>query len=235
MDGKDTIKIFMVDDDNLTIDLLARAFNKSKFITFSGRANSGEECLRKLKNQSVDLVLMDINMPGIDGIETAELLLEGKKENPPKIIFLTVYGDYAYAQKAFDLKASLLGKNVGIEYLISTIDRVYKGEIVINPNPKGIIKEDGNAKLKFVLKKLLKAEQINIACRIRNGEKTEEIALAINRDTHYVNNQKKDIKRRLEPLKENINAAFLGALMESSGLCEPLVFDNLDDFLPKLR
>ena len=67
MEPNSKIKVFVVDDDNLTIDLLVKPFQESGSIDFVGRANSGEECLVVLKNKPVDLVLMDINMPGIDG------------------------------------------------------------------------------------------------------------------------------------------------------------------------
>jgi Response regulator containing a CheY-like receiver domain and an HTH DNA-binding domain len=228
------IKVFVVDDDNLTIDLLVTPFYKSGFIEFSGRANSGEQCLERLNRKDVDLVLMDINMPGIDGIETAKRLIE-IKDNPPKIIFLTVYGDYNFSQKAFDLKASLLGKNIGIEQLLSSIDRIYQGELIINPNPVGVIKEDCNAKLQVVIKNLLNEDQIAIACLIRNGNTAEQIAEALKLDVHHVNNQKREIKNKLSPLNENINAAYLGALMERSGLCKPLNFNDLDNLLPSFK
>lgn len=233
MERNSKIKVFVVDDDNLTIDLLVQPFQESGFIDFVGRANSGEECLVILKNKPVDLILMDINMPGIDGIETAEKLLARKTEDAPKLIFLTVYGDFSYAQKAFDLKASLLGKNIGIEYLLSSIERAFAGEIIINPNPKGIVKEDSDAKLKFVLNKLLNEEQRQIACMIRNGQTADQIAqtLAVKKD--YVNNQKKEIYRKLKPLHQEMNAAFLGALMERSGLCKPLALEDLDRLLPR--
>lgn len=233
MAGK--IKIFVVDDDNLTIDLLQKPMQESGFLDFVGRANSGEECLEKLTNKPVDLVIMDINMPGIDGIETATRLLEIRKNDAPKIIFLTVYGDYDYTQKAFSLKSSILGKNIGITYFLETIKRVMQGEIVINPNPNGIIKQDSNAKLKFVLKNLLKPEQIAIACLIHNGHTADEISTQLNSNTHHINNQKKEIYKRLKPLKDNVNAASLGAIMERSGLCDPLYLNNIDALLGQLR
>ncbi|MCB0628185.1 MAG: response regulator transcription factor [Saprospiraceae bacterium] len=228
------IKVFVVDDDNLTIDLLVTPFNESGFIQFIGRANSGEECLEKLRNRPVDLILMDINMPGIDGIETAEKIIDSRaKDDAPKIIFLTVYGDYGYAQKAFEMRASLLGKNIGIDYLIASIERVHQGELIINPNPNGIIKEDSNAKLKYLLQTLLTEEQLLIACMIRDGKTADEIAAELNTNSHHINNQKKEIHKRLSPLKPNINAASLAAIMERSGLCPPLQLDNLDSLLPK--
>ena len=232
MSEQKKIKIFVVDDDNLTIDLLVNPFRESGFIDFVGRANSGEDCLRILRNKPVDLVLMDINMPGIDGVETTERLLAQYKDNAPRIIFLTVYSDFSYAQKAFDLKASLLGKNIGIEYLLSSIERVCAGEIIINPNPKGITKEDSDAKLKYVLNKLLNEEQLRIACLTRNGRTADEISLKLEVKKDYVNNQKKEIYKKLRPLKEEVNAAFLGALMERSGLCPPLELNDLDKLIP---
>jgi len=231
------VKIFVVDDDNLTIDLLQKPMEDSGFLNFVGRANSGERCLELLAlgKKPVDLVIMDVNMPGIDGIETATRLIEKLKDSAPKIIFLTVFGDYDYTQKAFNLKSSILGKNIGIDYFLETIKRVMQGEIVINPNPNGIIKQDSNAKLKFVLKNLLKPAQIDIACLIHNGKTADEIATKLSSNTHHINNQKKEIYKRLKPLKDNINAASLGAIMERSGLCDPLEINNIDTLLGELR
>jgi len=174
-------------------------------------------------------------MPGIDGIETATRLLEMRKTDAPKIIFLTVFGDYDYTQKAFALNSSLLGKNIGIAYFLETIQRVMQGEIVINPNPNGVIKQDSNAKFKFVLKNLLKPFQIEIASLIHNGHTADEIATKLDSNVHHINNQKKEIYKRLKPLKDNINAASLGAIMERSGLCEPLELNNLDTLLAQVR
>lgn len=246
------IKIFIVDDDNLTIDLLLDPFKKSGLLNFVGRANSGEECLSRLKNKPVDVVLMDINMKGIDGIETATRLLKIKGEDAPKIIFLTVYNDEEYIEKAFQLKSSILGKNIGIDYLINSIERVYNGEIIINPNPKGITKKDNNAKLKFVLNHLLQKDQMQIAKLIRNGLTTDEIVLCLIEQTeqaqaigknsdffkkkiNYVNNQKKEIYKKLKLINEQINAAYLGAIMERSGLCEPLDLEVLDIVIKKIK
>ena len=128
-----------------------------------------------------------------------------------------------------------MGKNIGIEYLLSTIERVHQGEIVLNPNPNGLIKEDNNAKLKFILKKLLKPQQIEIACLIHNGQTADEIATSLNTNKVFINNQRKEIYKRLTPLKTNINAAALGAIMERSGLCPPLELTNLDTIVKDIR
>jgi len=231
----EAVKVFIVDDDNLTIDLLAKAIQNSDKLRYVGKANSGEECLRKLKRNQVDLVIMDVNMPGIDGMETTRRLFEIWQLNRPKVIFLTVYGDESFVQQAFELKSSILGKNIGSDYLLDSIHRVILGEQIINPNPNGIIKEDSNAKLKFILKNLLKPEQIEIACLFHNGHTADEISEILDAKTYYINNQKKEIYKRLKPLKGNINAASLGAIMERSGLCNPLELNNIDTLLAEIR
>lgn len=235
MDSYLKIKVFVVDDDNLTIDLMVKPFQASGFIDFFGRANSGEECLEKLQHKTPDLIIMDINMPGMNGIETVEKLLTSNRIDSPKIIFLTVFSDFEYAQKALMLKASLIGKNIGIDYLIDSIKRISKGEIIINPNPNGIIKEDNNAKLKFALKRLLSIEQLNIAALIRNGKTALQIGEILDLDVHHINNQKKEIKNKLKPLNVDINAAYLGALFERSGLFQPLRLENLDTLIASIR
>ena len=158
-----------------------------------------------------------------------------RKNDAPKIIFLTVYGDYDYKQKAFDLKSSILGKNINMDYFLDTIKRVMQGEIVINTNSNGVIKQDSNAKLKFVLKNLLSPFQIEIACLIHNGHTADEIATKLADNTTHINNQKKEIYKRLKKLKDNINAASLGAIMERSGLCEPMELSNIDTLLATIR
>ncbi len=75
----------------------------------AGEAGAGEEALAVLNERSVDVVLLDIRMPGMDGIELARHLQ--KLDAPPAIIFTTAYD--AYAVKAFELNA--------IDYLLKPI------------------------------------------------------------------------------------------------------------------
>lgn len=225
MSPANKIKVFVVDDNNLGIDLLIPPFKESGKLEFVGRANTGEDCLSILKGRSVDVVLMDIGLPGIDGVETVERLQKQLGDSAPRIIFLTNYGDKYYADRAYALDASIIGKNAGIDYLINTIDRVSKGEQIINRNPKGILSETRNAKLKLILKKLLTQEQIDIACMIRSGKTAGQIAAALGEPEHYVNNQRRSIFDRLSPIHAEMNAPSLSAIMEKSGLCDDLDLD----------
>ncbi|HEX4986694.1 MAG TPA: LytTR family DNA-binding domain-containing protein [Burkholderiales bacterium] len=78
-------------------------------IELVGEASSGIELLSLLQDSPADLVLLDIRMPGMDGIEAARHLL--KLPEPPSVIFTTAYDDYAL--KAFELHA--------VDYLVKPI------------------------------------------------------------------------------------------------------------------
>ncbi len=106
------LTVFVVDDEpparNRIKDLLTDCAEQLP-LEIVGEAGNGREALDKLARTHADVVLMDIRMPQMDGIELAQHL--NKLPQPPVIIFTTAYD--AYAIKAFDLHA--------IDYLLKPI------------------------------------------------------------------------------------------------------------------
>lgn len=107
-----SLRVFIVDDEpparNRLRDLLNDC-NNQLALEVVGEAGNGQEALDKLVDIPVDVVLLDIRMPQMDGIELAQHLQ--KLPKPPVIIFTTAYD--AYAIKAFELHA--------IDYLLKPI------------------------------------------------------------------------------------------------------------------
>jgi signal transduction histidine kinase len=66
---------------------------------------SGSEALRRLLVDDFAVILLDVNMPGLDGFETAELIRQRKQSEHTPIIFLTAFADDAYAQRGYSLGA----------------------------------------------------------------------------------------------------------------------------------
>lgn len=106
------LRVFVVDDEeparNRLRELLSDCSEQLP-LEFVGDAGNGREALDKLADADADVVLMDIRMPQMDGIELAQHL--NKLDEPPVIIFTTAYDDYAI--KAFELHA--------IDYLLKPI------------------------------------------------------------------------------------------------------------------
>jgi two-component system, LytTR family, response regulator AlgR len=80
-------------------------------LIIADEATNGREAVEIVNNSAVDIVLLDIRMPGMDGIETARHL--ARRDKPPRLIFTTAFD--AYAVKAFEVNA--------IDYLLKPIKR----------------------------------------------------------------------------------------------------------------
>lgn len=106
----DHIKLLLVDDEEDFLDLFAKRFSKKGFIVHG--INNGLDALKYLEEHKVDVVILDVKMPGMDGIE---VLKEIKKRYPvTEVIMLTghgsiesgiqgmSYGAYDYVMKPYD-------------------------------------------------------------------------------------------------------------------------------------
>jgi two-component system response regulator AlgR len=118
------LKVLIVDDEPLARDRLRTLLADIALQLPSevvGEAGNGLAALGVLREQAVDVVLADIRMPGMDGIELATHL--GRLEKPPAVIFTTAYDNYAV--QAFDLNAvDYLLKPVRTQRLLAALQKV---------------------------------------------------------------------------------------------------------------
>lgn len=96
------IKVMIVDDENLARRRLERMLGQIDDVSLVGEAKNGEEALQMASSLQPDLVLMDIRMPGMDGLTAARKL--AAQELSPAVVFCTAYDDFAL--DAFDAEAS---------------------------------------------------------------------------------------------------------------------------------
>lgn len=95
------MKILIVDDEKPARDRLRQLVDDGGIHEVVGEAGNGEDALAQAARTSPDVVLLDIRMPGIDGIETAHHL--NAMDRPPAVVFTTAYDEYAI--DAFDARA----------------------------------------------------------------------------------------------------------------------------------
>ncbi|MGD8711129.1 MAG: LytTR family DNA-binding domain-containing protein [Ectothiorhodospiraceae bacterium] len=105
------MKILIVDDEAPARSRLATLIKAVGGNDIVGEAGSGEEALTAVDRYRPDVVLLDIRMPGMDGLEAAARL--SQMSRPPAVIFVTAYGDHAL--EAFDTAA--------IDYLVKPVRR----------------------------------------------------------------------------------------------------------------
>lgn len=95
------MKVMIVDDEPLARERLLRLLQAEDSVTRCVTAANGEEALRRQIDEPADLVLLDIRMPGLSGLELAAEWAQ--QANPPAIVFCTAYDDYAL--EAFQVQA----------------------------------------------------------------------------------------------------------------------------------
>lgn len=111
----------VVDDEPLAVERLQLLLARCQAVTVVGTANDGEAALRIAEAVRPDLVLLDIAMPGMDGIDVARAL--SQSEVDPAIVFVTAFDNFAVA--AFDVAAiDYLMKPVQMERLERALERV---------------------------------------------------------------------------------------------------------------
>jgi DNA-binding NarL/FixJ family response regulator len=121
------IKIILVDDHRLFLDSLKFVLECAGSIEIIGEARNGKEFLNIIEDKKPDIVLMDISMPGMDGIEATKLALE--KFPDLKIIALSMFSNNLYYQKMIEagVKGFVL-KESGSDELIEAIETISNGQ-----------------------------------------------------------------------------------------------------------
>ncbi len=103
------IRTLLVDDEPLSLDYLASLLEEKADIVVAGRCRNGREALARLRQGDIDLVLLDVQMPGMTGLEVIANL---QSDAAPLVIFATAYDRFAI--EAFDLNA--------VDYLLKPFD-----------------------------------------------------------------------------------------------------------------
>lgn len=117
------IRIMLVDDHLLLKEGLKRVFESEEGMEVVADASTGEEAIRFLNRYDVDLILMDISMPGMGGVRAIKRIKEMKPD--VKIIVLTMHDDEICRREALRAGASAyLVKDMGVSELLMTIRRV---------------------------------------------------------------------------------------------------------------
>ncbi len=121
------IKIIVADDHQMFIDGIKALLKNEKDIKVTGEALNGHEVLALLKKEPADIVLLDVNMPGMDGIETTKPIRE--KYADVKILMLTMHNKHEFIFGLANAGASgYILKNTGRKELLEAIHTVHAGK-----------------------------------------------------------------------------------------------------------
>ena len=127
------IKVLVADDQELIRQSLQIVLNTKEDMQVTGTAADGQEVIQCIRKEVPDVILMDIRMPKMDGVQCTKII----KENYPqvKIIILTTFDDDEFVYNALKFGASgYLLKGVSMDELAEAIRTVHSGRAMINPD-----------------------------------------------------------------------------------------------------
>lgn len=166
------IKVLLVDDHELIRAGISRMLLDDGGIEVVGEAGSGEEALNMLRKCCPDVVLMDLKMPGIGGLEATRRIK--RQCETTKIVVVTACIDDPYPSHVMDSGATAyISKNSHVSEIIRAIKAVYKGERYISSD---IAQMMALNKSKESLFESLSERELQIAMMIMDCQKVQDIS-----------------------------------------------------------
>ena len=169
------INIAIADDHALIREGLSKILSYEKDLNIVAESSSGEDLIKKIEGIEVEIVLLDINMYALDGIETLKIIKN--KWNKIKVIILTVEKQRRKIREAMDLGASgyVLKESAGSE-ITNAIRTVYAGGKYIDKSLIDSFINDVNIEGTNNLLDSLTNRELRILLEISNGLKNKDIA-----------------------------------------------------------
>ena len=191
-----SIKVMLTDDHALMREGIKHLLEFDGSIEVIEEASDGIECLQKLEKIHPDILLLDINMPEMNGIEVLEELK--RREDPLKVLILTVHSEVEYLVKAVDIGANgYILKDSGSSELKQAINVIMSGESYIQPsllpalNSRLINRDVDQDKLQTLTKR-----EFEILTQVAGGMFNKEIAVNLNISERTVKNHISNIFRK---------------------------------------
>ncbi len=189
-----TIRVLVVDDHEVVREGLRRILELDKEIKVVGEAKNGSEAITKAVTLSPDVIIMDLKMPGMDGIAASRKIKQEKPDT--NILILTLYGE-DFVRQAIEAGVSgYLLKDSECETIAKAIHQVHDGLSPIAPSlTRGLVKEF--AKLSENSRALLTARQEEVLKLIAEGMSGKDIGHNLFISTSTVKREIRNIFNKL--------------------------------------
>lgn len=193
-----SIRVMLADDHILMREGIRQLLEFDGSIEVVAEANDGEECLEKIQKDTPDVLLLDINMPKINGIEVLQQIRNEKL--PVKVLILTVHNEIEYLLKAVDIGVDgYLMKDSEFSELKRAIETVMDGDIYIQPtlvpslNTRLIARDQDKDKVDSLTKR-----EMEVLIQVASGMANKEIASSLDISERTVKNHISNIFKKID-------------------------------------
>lgn len=192
------IRVILTDDHLMVREGISQLLELDKSIKVVGQAKDGVECMDLLKKLEADVLLLDINMPVMNGIEVIKKIKEEKIKI--KIMVLTIHNEIDYILKAVDLGVhGYMLKDSDSSELITGIQTIFSGEPYIQPsllpmlNNKLVERDSDKEKIEIITNR-----EMEVLKLLAEGLFNKEIASRLGISERTVKNHVSNLFKKIE-------------------------------------
>jgi len=180
------ISVYLVDDHELVRTGIRRILEDEKGIRVIGEANDGESAVQWCRQNEADVILMDMNMPGIGGLEATKKILRYQPQ--ARIIVLTIHTEDPFPTKVMQAGAcGYLTKSARPPEMLQAIRQVAMGQRYLSPEIAQQMALSQFSQTDENPFKSLSERELQIMMMITNGEKVNDISEQLNLSPKTVN------------------------------------------------
>jgi two-component system nitrate/nitrite response regulator NarL len=201
------IRVLIIDDHSLFRNGIRLVLERQDDFELVGEAGSGLEGVKDAKRLNPDVILLDLHMPDLSGLETIPLLQDEAPD--AQIVMLTVSEDAEDLIEALRIGArGYLLKNIETDFLLQSIRRAAVGESVMSPHMAGKLADAMRAPIKGAAPENVKLSprEKEIIVKLARGDSNKEIARELNLSESTVKIHVQGILRKLN-LASRVQAA----------------------------
>lgn len=188
------VKILIADDHLMVREGLKQILELDGDIQVVGQADDGLQCLQILEYLKPDVILLDINMPNMNGLQVLEKLR--KSGNKEKVLILTIHNEVEYLMKAVEVGVNgYVLKDSASSVLRKAIFTVYEGDTYIEPSLTPILRE--KMERDDAAEELLTKREIEVLKLLAEGLFNKEIAYKLSISEKTVKNHVSNIFKKI--------------------------------------
>lgn len=193
------INIMIADDHLMVREGIKQLLELDGDIVVNAEADNGEQCIKQLDNNKTDVLLLDINMPKMNGLEVLQQIKE--KNNNLKVLILTIHNEVEYLEKAVEIGVDgYVLKDSESSILKKAIYCVYNGDTYIQPDLTIKLNERNEMKKSFIKNNedSLTKREIEVLMLLAEGLYNKEIAYTLEISEKTVKNHVSNIFKKID-------------------------------------
>lgn len=193
----EAIRLLIADDHQILLDGLKTMLADVQEIEVVCTAKNGQEVLDQMKECAVDVILMDIQMPVLDGYEAAKRVISEHPET--KVIILSMHNERVYIERMFHTGiAGYLLKNAGKDEIVDAIKKIHGGERYFSKEVTSTIFSKPSGQSSAVTISELTKREKEVLSHIASGKSNAKIAATLFLSEDTVKTHRKNMMRKLD-------------------------------------